>query len=120
MSGPTNVAREAPGFLALEPDQARDQCINMVRRAVQFCVEIDPRLPGMKDVVIVSRSAMLENREGWTHLRQLATSIDDACQFVVNLLNNELTFQCNPKPQEGTGRMEWYFLVELRSDGRRG
>lgn len=116
----SSVVRQAPGFVALEPDQAGDQCINMIRKGVQFCVEIDPRVRGMKDTVIVSRSAMLEEREGWTHLRQLATSVDDACQFALNALRAELSFQCTPKAQQGTQRQEFYFLVELRSDGRTG
>lgn len=116
----TNVVRSAPGYIAVEPHQAREHCINMIRRGVQFCVEIDPRVPGMKDTVILSRSAMLEERPGWTRLRELATNVDDACQFVVNLLRSELSFQVTPKPQEGTDRLEFYFLIEVRSDGRTG
>lgn len=100
--------------LQLEPDVARERCLNLVRAREQFCVEIDSRL--IKDCVIVYRSGALEERPGWTHQRQRATSRDDACHFVVNLLNAELSFQVNPETV--ANRPEWLFLIELRSSGR--
>lgn len=104
-----------PQTLQLEPPSARDYCINLVRDRQQFAVEIDPQL--IKDMCIVHRGAVLESRAGWTHLRQRATSLDDACHFVVNLIKSELSFQCNP--EHVTDHTEWLFLVELRSSGRK-
>ena len=103
-----------PNVLALEPDQARERCLNLIRHGEQFSVEIDPRLRGMKDVVCVYQSAVLEHRPGWTHLRTRATHKDEACQYLYNLFASEISFQVNPEPQRD-GRMEWLFLVELRA-----
>lgn len=100
--------------LQLEPDAARERCLNLVRAREQFCVEIDPRV--IKDCVIVHRNGVLAAQPGWTHQRQRATSRDDACHFVVNLLNAELSFQVNPETV--ADRAEWLFLIELRSSGR--
>jgi hypothetical protein len=103
-----------PSVLTLEPDQAREYCVNLVRRFEQFAVEIAPRLRGMKDVVAVYRSGVLEAKPGWGHVAQLATDRDTACQYVHNLIGAELSFQVNPQIQQGTNRREWRILVESR------
>ena len=106
-----------PNVLTLEPDQAITYCINLVRARQQFSVEIDPTLRGMKDVVAVHRGGVLESRPGWSHIRRRATDRDGACQYVVNLIGAELSFQVNP--ERVTNRDEWLVLVELRSSGRK-
>lgn len=113
------TARNVPGFIVVEPDQARDHVINMIRRGVQFCCEIDPNISGMKDCVVLSRSAVLESTPGWTPIRQLATCMDDACHYALRCIREELTFQCTPKPREHDGEFEYFFQVQMRSDGRR-
>jgi hypothetical protein len=114
------IARSAPGFIAVEPDQAREHCVNMIRKGVQFCCEINPGLSGMKDVVVLSRSAVLEQTAGWTSVRTRCTNVEEACHYVLRLIHEELTFQANPetRPNDPTA-LEYLFLVELRADGRR-
>lgn len=114
-------AKSDPGHLAVEPDQARAMCVNMIRRGVQFCCEIDPTLKGMKDCIVISRSAILETHPHHTDIRQRCTTLDDACHYALNCITAELTFQCNPeaRPNDPTAK-EWLFLVRVRSDGRTG
>lgn len=104
-----------PRALQLEPDSARTYCVNLVRARIQFAVEIDPRK--IKDIVIVYRGAVLTERAGWQHLRQRATDVDAACQYVHNLVNAEQTFEV--RPERVGDRWEWLILTELRSSGRR-
>lgn len=115
------TARNVPGFIAVEPDQARDHVLNMIRQGVQFVCEIDPTLKGFKDCIVLSRSALLETEPQFTDLRQRATTLDDACHFALNCIRSELTFQCNPTTRPNDDKAsEWLFLVRLRAEGRTG
>ena len=115
------IAKADPNFIAVEPDQARERVVNMLRHGVQFCVEIDPTMCGMKDVVVISRTAKVVEREGFTLLRQRAVGLNEACHFAMNCIREELTYQCTPemRPNDADA-VEYLFLVELRSDGRKG
>ena len=101
--------------IQLEPDRAREYCLNLIRDRQPFAVEIDPRL--IKDLIVIYRGAVLEGREGWSHVPKRAVNRDEASHYVQGLIAAELTFQVTP---ERVGdRDEWRFLVEMRSDGRR-
>jgi hypothetical protein len=115
------TARTAQNFIALEPDQARDYCVNLIRKYHgQFSVEIDPSIRGMKDCVVVYRGGELIKREGWSRVPKVARTMDDACQYVANLIGTELSFQCNARKWPDGRGAEWQFLVEVRSEGRTG
>lgn len=101
--------------LALEPDQARERGLKLLRYGHPFVMEIDPTLPGMKDVVAVSTGASWQEREGYSYIRKRALAYDDAAQYLVNLIRAELSFSVTPEFQPNSEVREWLFQVEMRN-----
>ncbi len=101
--------------LALEPDQALERCLNLVRAGETFAVEIDPTL--VKDLVVVSTGAVLQEEEGFDYIRTRATDMEGACQLVWNMIHQERTFSVQ-RETKGDGRHEWLCHLRIRKTAR--
>lgn len=106
--------RHRAHYLQLEPDQALRRCYHLLTEGHPFVVEIDPTLPGMKDVVVVSQGAEFVERPEFTYIRKRGLDYDEAAQYVTNLIRAELSFSVTPEVIPSTQRREWLVLVELR------
>lgn len=104
---------------SVEPPQAKEMAVNLIRKQRKFAVEIDPTLRGMKDVVCIAIGAELEQRTATEEYAKGITckTLDDACQFVVNCIDEELSFWVDPRIVHGHP-VEWVFTIE-RNKGHR-
>jgi hypothetical protein len=99
--------------LVIEPDQAKEHVINLLRKRRKFVLEVDPTLPQMKDVVCIAIGGEFQERRA-THdyLKEIAVqTLDDAIHFGLNCLRHEVSFAVAPMDYPG-GRTEWKFTAE--------
>lgn len=95
----------------VEPDRAREQAVNLIRKRVPFVMDQDPA--ALKDVIVVGIGGSLkERRETHEYAREMTcTSLDDACHFALNCLREGFAFSVTPTAYPD-GRTEWRFVAE--------
>lgn len=99
--------------LTMEPDRARVYALNLVRHRRKFALEVDPTLPGMKDVVCIAIDGEFQKDDKHDYVDMHARSVDEACQFAYNCCNSEVSFAVNPMTYPD-GRAEWMFTAVRR------
>lgn len=97
--------------LVLEPPQARDTVVNLIRHRRRFAVEIDAGLA--KDAICIAVGGELAERPETEDYAKCITlrTLDDACQFAANCIREELCFDCKAI-EFPDKRIEWSFTVE--------
>lgn len=99
-------------FVQLEPPQAIDRVLVLLKYGHPFVVEIDPAK--IKDMVILNHGAKWEERDTADYISKRATTYDDAAQYAVNLIAAELSFAVEPQQMPDPAQREWRFTVEMR------
>lgn len=97
--------------LVLEPPQAKETAINLIRHRKRFAVEIDAWLA--KDAICIAVGGELQERpETQDYAKNITLrTLDDACQFAANCIAEELCFDCRAV-EFPDKRVEWNFTVE--------
>lgn len=96
--------------LVLEPPQAKETVINLVRHRKRFAVEIDAWLA--KDAICIAVGGELVERDTEDYAKNITLrTLDDACQFAANCIEEELCFDCRTVELPDK-RIEWNFTVE--------
>lgn len=99
-----------PKQLTLEPPQAQEVVVNLIRQRRRFAVELDAAIA--KDVVCVAIGGQLGEREHEEYARNIVLrTFDDAAQFAVNCIQEELCFDCKCTAYPDK-RVEWAFTIE--------
>ncbi len=106
--------------LVMEPPQAKETVTNLIRHRKRFAVEIDASLA--KDAICVAVGGELAERETEDYARDMVLRTrDEASQFAMNCIDNELCFDCKAV-EFPDKRVEYNFTIERnkRHAARRG
>lgn len=97
--------------LVLEPPQACETVVRLLKLRRRFAVEIDAALA--KDAICIAVGGeLVERTDAYDYAPDLtARTFDDAAQFAVNCIHEELCYDCRAIQLSG-GTVEWQFKVE--------
>lgn len=97
--------------LTLEPPQACETAVRLLQLHRRFAVEMDASLA--KDAICIAVGGELAARpDAYDYAQDITCrTLDDACQFAVNCIREELCFDARTL-QLPNGKIEWNFKVE--------
>jgi hypothetical protein len=99
--------------IAVEPDQALVMAYHFLKRGHPFVIEQSDE-PHLKDVVVVGKGGRFQtDRDHYDDVRKRATHVDEAAQYLTNLVGAGLSFSVTPELVNGA-RREWLFEIRLR------
>jgi hypothetical protein len=99
--------------IAVEPDQAVTMAYHFLKRGHPFVIDQSSEAH-MKDVVVIGKGGRFQtDRAHYDDVRKRATHLDEACQYLTNLVGAGLSFSVTPELIQGD-RHEWLFEIRMR------